>query len=124
MNTLTPKYPRVTAVNLAHGVTIHGNTFKKGMLIVHGSCGDLPDWSEIIQLCIVKDDLSLVIRTLSSWSREHCELHPTRELALVNVKEFADQYPLADYKVGSMQTLKRFVHVTGNLLNFNNVLQY
>ncbi len=129
VNTLTQKYPEVTAVNLAHSVTINGNTYKKGMTVVHGSCGGLPEFSEIIQLCIVKDDLSLIIRKLSSWYREHYrayELHPTRELALVNVKELADQYPLADYKVGSMRmvTLKRFVHVTGSLLNLNNVLQY
>ena len=91
MNTLTQKYSEVTDVNLAHIVTINGNTYKKSMIVVHGSCGGLPEFSEIIQLCIVKDDIHLIYRKLSSWYREHYrsyELHPSRELALVHVNQW------------------------------------
>lgn len=120
LNTLTQKYPEITAVNLSHSVTINGITYKKGMIVVHGSCGGLPEFSEIIQLCILHDGLSLIVRKLCSWYREHYrafELHPTSELGFLHVKELSDQYPLADYKTGSarMVTLKRFVHVTGNM---------
>ena len=123
VNTITQKYPKITAVNLAQIVTVNGINYKKGMIVVHGSCGSLPEFSEIIQLCIVKDDLSLIVKKLNSWYREHYrafELHPTTELAAVDLKELADQYPLADYKVGSLRmvTLKRFVHVTGKFLQF------
>lgn len=46
VNTLTQKYPEVTAVNLAHSVTINGNTYQKGMIVLHGSFG----WSPRILL--------------------------------------------------------------------------
>jgi len=131
LNTITQTYPDISDVNLAQSVTVSGINYKKGMIVVHGSCGGLPEFSEIIQLCIIKDDLIFIVKKLSSWYREHYrayELDPTRELAAVGLKELADQYPLADYKVGSLRmvTLKRFVHVTGKLfmwrLYFSNLL--
>lgn len=129
VHTIHQMYPDVTAVNLAQSVTLNGNNYKKGMIVVHGTCGGLPEFSEIIQLCIFKDQLSLIIKKLGSWYREHYrayELHPTREIVLIQVKELADPCPLADYKVGSLRmvTLKRFVHVTGNPLIPNIIVAY
>lgn len=120
LNSLTQKYPGITAVNLAHSVTINGINYRKGMIVVHGSCGELPEFSEIIQLCVFCDCLSLIVRKLCSWYREHYrafELIPTSQLEFLDVKELADQFPLADYKTGSvrMVTLKRFEHVAGNV---------
>lgn len=91
---------------------------KKGMIVVHGSCGGLPGFTEIMQLCIIKDELTLIVKKLNSYYREHYrafELNPTREFAAVDQKELADHYPMAEYKVGSLRmvTLKRFVHVAG-----------
>lgn len=62
VNILSQKYPEVTAVNLACSVTINGINYKKGMIVVHGPCGGLPEFSEILQLCIVRDGLSLIIK--------------------------------------------------------------
>jgi len=45
VNILTQKYPEVTAVNLAHSVPINGIHYKKDMIVVHGSCGGLPEFS-------------------------------------------------------------------------------
>jgi len=121
VNTVTQKYPEITTVNLAQNVTVNGIKYKKGMIVVHGSCAGLPEFAEITQLCIIRNSLSLIVKKLTSWYRDHYrafELHPTRELALVELKELSDQYPLAEYRVGSLRmvTLKRFVHVTGNFL--------
>lgn len=122
VNTFTQKCPEITTVNFAESVTVNGIKYKKGMIVVHGSCG-LP---EIIQLCIIRNDLSLIIKKLTSWYRDHYrafELHPTRECALVELKELSDQYLLNDYRVGSLRmvTLERFVHVTGNFFQLNMV---
>lgn len=122
---LTLKYPEVTAVNLANSVSINGIEYKKGMIVVHGSCGGLPEFSEIIQLCILKGALSLIVKKFSAWYWEHFrayELEPTRLVALVGWKDLADHYPLADYKVGSkrMVTLKRFLYFRGKMNNLNN----
>lgn len=97
---------------------IHAHTMNAHAHSKHGMHLKLAEFSEIIQLCIIKDDLIFIVKKLNSWYREHYrayELHPTRELAAVGLKELADQCPLADYKVGSLRmvTLKRFVHVTG-----------
>lgn len=114
VKTVTQKYPDITTVDLAQSVTVNRIKYKTGTILVHGSCGCLPEFAEIMQLCLIRDTLSLIIRKLSSWHREHyCafELHPMRELV--------DQYPLADHRVGSLQmvTLKRFIHITGNVFN-------
>lgn len=121
VSTIARKYPEITTVNLAQSVTVNGIRYKKGMIVVHGSCGGLPEFSEIIQLCIIRKDLSLIIKKLTSWYRDHYrafELHPTTQFAVVELKELSDPCPLADYRVGSvrMVTLKRFVHLTGNFL--------
>lgn len=64
VHTCTLKHPGVTAVTLATSVTINGTDYKKDrMMIVHGSCGDLPEFSKITQLCIIKEDLSLFVKT-------------------------------------------------------------
>lgn len=124
VNMMSQKYPEITTVNIAQSATVNGIKYKKGMIVVHGSCGSLPEFSEIIQLCIIKDDLSLIIKKLTSWYRDHYrafELHPTRQFIVVGLKELSDQYPLVDYRVGTLRmvTLKRFVHVTGNFFELN-----
>lgn len=121
---LTLQYPEVTAVNLANSVTNNGIDYKKGMIVVHGSCGGLSEFSEIIQLCILKGDLSLIVKKFSAWYWEYYrayELKPTTQVALVGWKDFADHYPLAAYKVGSkrMVTLKRFLYFRGKINELN-----
>lgn len=62
VHTINQMYPDVTAVNLARSVTFNSNNYKKGMIVVHGSCGGLSEFLEIIQLCIFKDQLNLIIK--------------------------------------------------------------
>ena len=98
VKTVTQRYPDITTVDLAHSVTVNSIKYKTGMVVVHGSCGSLPEFAEIMQLCLIRDTLSLIIRKLFSWYREHnraFELQPMRELAVVELKELVDQYPLA-----------------------------
>lgn len=63
LNTITQTYPDITDVNLAQSVTVNGINYKKGMIVVHGSCGGLPEFSEIIQLYIIKDDLIFIVKS-------------------------------------------------------------
>lgn len=69
-------------------------------------------------MCIVKNSLSFVIRILYAWYHEHFRayeltLSPNREVALVDLEDRADAYPLRDYTVGvrRMVTLKRHIIV-------------
>lgn len=112
------KYPDVTEVNLAKNVSSNGLNYRNGMIVAHGSTGGLPEFAEILQMCIVKDQLSFIVRVLCAWYRDHFrafELTPSpgKEVALIELAELADTYPLADYMVGGirMVTLKRHIIV-------------
>lgn len=91
-----------------------------GMILVHGSMSGLPDFAEIIHICIVQKTLCFMVKRLSGWYREHFrsfELTPctAKETLLVGIDELADVYPLADYFVGPvrMVTLKRYLILRG-----------
>lgn len=88
------------------------------MILAHGSLAGLPEFVEIIQMIVVKDNLLFIVRKLSAWYWEHfrayeLKLRPTKELELVDQNQLADPYPLADYTIGGMRliTLKRYIHV-------------
>lgn len=70
VNSLVQKHPEISEINLAQSVTVNGIRYKKGMIVVHGSCGGLPGFSEIMQLCIIKDELTLIVKKLNSY---HCK---------------------------------------------------
>lgn len=75
------------------------------MVIIHGTADGLPEYVEIVRICILKDTLSFIARKLSSWFREHYQafvlhLFPIRELFLINLNELTDKHSLADYFVG------------------------
>lgn len=93
-------------------------TFKNGMIIVHGSTGGLPVFGEIVQICVVQQNLCFIAKRLCGWYREHfraVELteSPTRDVFFVDFGDLVDTYPLEEYMVGPfrMVTLKRHVHV-------------
>lgn len=78
------------------------------MVIIHDTGDGLPEYVEIIRICILKDTLSFIAWKLSTWFREHHQafvlhLFPTRELFLTNLNELADKYSLADYIIGLIQ---------------------
>lgn len=86
------------------------------MIVAHGSTSGLPDFGEILQICIVQERLCFMVRRLYGWYREHFrafELSPARETVVVELGELADDYPLADYFVGPLRmvTLKRHIDI-------------
>lgn len=111
-------YPGTTEVHFSKYVSSKGLTFRKGMIVAHGSTSGLPDFSEILQICVVQDRLYFIVKRLSGWYREHfrafeLSASPVRETVLVELGDLADDYPLADYVVGSLRlvTLKRYIHI-------------
>lgn len=54
---LSQKYPDVIVVNLAQSVSSSGINYRSGIIIVHGSVGGLPEFAEIVQMCVLKDTL-------------------------------------------------------------------
>nr|XP_046269580.1 uncharacterized protein LOC124072313 isoform X1 [Scatophagus argus] len=117
---LHQRYPEVTEVHMAKHVSCSGIRYSKGMLIVHGSVDGLPKFNEIIQLCILKEKLCFLVKDVCAWYREHyggfeLSASPTREVALIELGELEDSYPLAEYTVGGLRMvmLKRFVVVKG-----------
>lgn len=118
---LLQKYPDLTVVNLAQNVSADGINFRSGMVIVHGFVGGLPDFAEIVQMCVLKDGLTFIVKKISSWYREHYrsfELGPSpRDVSVIELSQLVDRYPLCDYKVGTLRmvTLKRYIHSSGNI---------
>lgn len=115
-NAMNQKYPSISAVNLAQTVSSDGIKYTKGMIIVHGTLSGLPNFAEIVQICVLKDGIALIAKKIGSWYNEHYrsfELEsPSRDVTLIELGELADRYPLSDYKVGGvrMVTLKRYIH--------------
>lgn len=110
------KFPSASNIDLTKCVSYKGVTYRNGMILVHGSTSGLPDFGEIIHICVVQNTLCFMLKRHSGWYREHFrsfELSPcpTIETILVGIEELADVYPLADYFVGAvrMVTLKRYV---------------
>lgn len=118
---LRQKYPDIAVVNLAQNVSADGINYRSGMIIVHGFVGGLPDFAEIVQMCVLKDRLHFIVKKLSSWYREHYrsfELDPSSSnVSVIELSQLVDRYPLCCYKVDSLRmvTLKRFIHSSGNI---------
>ncbi len=111
------KYPNVSEVHVAKSVSNKGMNFRNGMILAHDTTSGLPDFGEIVQICIVQETLCFILRRLCGWYREHfrafeLSVSPTREMFFVEHGDLADSYPLADYMVGPLRlvTLKRQVH--------------
>lgn len=118
---LSQKYPDLTVVNLTHNVYADGINFRSGMIIVHGFVGGLPDFAEIVQMCVLRDGLAFIVKKLSSWYREYYrsfELDPSpRDVSVIELGQLVDRYPFCDYKAGTLRmvTLKRYIHSSGNI---------
>lgn len=111
------KYLNTTEVHLTKCVNSKGVEFRNGMIVPYGSTSGLPDFSEILQICMVQERLCFIVKRLS-WYREHnraFEVNPTSDISLVEADGLLDSYPLAAYSVERvrMATLKRFLTVTG-----------
>ncbi|XP_028332484.1 uncharacterized protein LOC114481687 [Gouania willdenowi] len=110
------KYPDIPHIQLTKNASVNGVNYREGMIVVHGSIGGLPEFAEVIQMIVVDNRLSFIVKELSAWYREHFrafELCPTSQVCLVQLGALVDQYPLADYRIGGqrMVTLKRFINI-------------
>lgn len=88
------------------------------MIIAHGSTSGLPDFADILQICIAKERLCFIVRRLSGWYREHFlafDLSAYRETVLIEIDDLADDYPLAEdhfYGPHRLVTLKRQINIS------------
>jgi len=119
---LRQKYPHISQVHLAKSVTTRGINYKNGMLVACGSTAGMPEFAEILQMCIRGDELSFIVRLLCAWYRDHfgsfeLTCSPGKEVALVQLEELTDYYPLVAYTVCSkrMVTLKRRIIIKGEI---------
>ncbi|XP_034087444.1 uncharacterized protein LOC117556249 isoform X1 [Gymnodraco acuticeps] len=118
VSTLKQSFPDVTEVHMANNVSSLGIRYCEGMIIVHGSADGLPKFHEIIKLCIVKEKLCFLVKDACAWYREHygafeLSASPNTEVAVIELADLVDPYPLVDYMVGSLRMvmLKRFIIV-------------
>lgn len=116
------KCPGTSEVHLAKNASSSGIVYSNGMIVAYGSAGGLPEFAEIIQMCVINERLFFIVKVLCGWYCEHyraseLSLSPSREIKLVALSELADPYPLAWYMVGSsrMVTLKRHIIIKGRL---------
>lgn len=58
------KYPDTSEVSLSKSVSSKGINYRKGMIVAHGSTGGLPDFGEVLQMCILHDQLFFIVREL------------------------------------------------------------
>lgn len=116
--TIEQLFPGTTEVHLTTCVTSSGVNYWKDMNVPYGSTSGLPDFAEILHICICRDQLHFIVHRLSGWYNEHFRSYelrasPSRETVLILLYELLDIYPLADYRVGSyrMVTLKRHKNI-------------
>lgn len=107
------KYPDTEFIQIATSVTGKGLSYRNGMIVRH-ALDRLPNFAEIIQMFLVQKTLCFVLKGLCGWYREHYRAFeltssPSREIFFIELSELADDYPLADYKVGglSLVSLKK-----------------
>lgn len=67
VSTLKQRYPDVTEIHMAKKASCSGLHYSEGMLIVHGSVDGLPKFNEIIKLCILKEKLFLLVKSMCTW---------------------------------------------------------
>ncbi|KAK0131528.1 putative nuclease HARBI1 [Merluccius polli] len=106
--TIEQNFPGTTEVHLTKCMSSKGVHFN-GMIVAHGSTSGLPDFGEILQICVVHERLFFMLKRLSGRYREHFRAFelsacPARILpVLVELGELADYYPLADYFAGPLR---------------------
>ena len=62
---LQQKYPDLTTVTPAQSVSSKDIQYRTGMIIVHGSVGGLPEFVEILQMCILENTLIFICKKIS-----------------------------------------------------------
>ncbi|ROI73794.1 hypothetical protein DPX16_22905 [Anabarilius grahami] len=112
------QFPNATAVHVTNKVDYLGTDYTVGMMLAFGSTGGLPDFAEIVQMVVVQDELSFVVRLQSTWYNEHLRvfmLEPTHGIKVLQQAQLTDVYPLAAYTMGGylMVSLKHYISIKG-----------
>lgn len=114
------RLPDETHAHMTSNVSYHGMNYSKGMIVVHGQLFGLPEFAEILQICILQGKIHFVVKKLTAWYREHfrafeLSVSHVKEVILIEHGELVDEYPLAAYSVAGMRlvTLKRNVELLG-----------
>lgn len=66
---LRQKYPDISQVNLTKNVTTRGITYRNVMVLACGSTGGMPEFAEILQICIVGNELCFLVCLYFAWYR-------------------------------------------------------
>lgn len=110
------RLPDETDAHLTSNVSYNGMNYSKGMIVVHGHLFGLPEFAEILQICILQGKIHFVVKKLAAWYRDHfrafeLSMSHVKEMVLIEHGECLDDYPLAAYSVAGMRlvTLKRHV---------------
>lgn len=61
------KYPNTSEVHLAKNASSSGIAYSKGMIVAYGSASGLPEFAEIIQMCVINEELFLIMKMLCRW---------------------------------------------------------
>lgn len=109
---------RLKHPNVAKNVTYDGFNYRIGMILAHGSLAGIPEFTEIIHMVVLKDNLFFIVWKLSAWHWEHfrafeLKVSPTKDIILLSPDELTDPYPPVDYTVGGVRlmTLKKYIQV-------------
>lgn len=65
------KYPNTSEVHLAKNASSSGIAYSKGMIVAYGSASGLPEFAEIIQMCVINEELFLIVKMLCGWYSAH-----------------------------------------------------
>ncbi|KAK0151230.1 hypothetical protein N1851_007633 [Merluccius polli] len=118
------RFPGTREVHLTRSVSTKGVSFKKYMIIAHGSTSGLPDFGQIVHIFVIQERLFFMVKRLSGWYSEHHRAFelmacPTKDIDLIELSDLADECPLADYFVGSL----RMVGLKYKLANYRRKLK-
>lgn len=115
---LRQMYPNMAEVNMANSAYCKGINYRKGMIVICRFTDGLPEFGEIVRICVLQDSLNFIVKMFSAWFREHYrafELQPcpTGTMSLITHDELAEKYPLHDYFVGPLRlvTFKRYPYI-------------
>ncbi|KAL6476470.1 hypothetical protein MHYP_G00149690 [Metynnis hypsauchen] len=88
------KYPDMNCVHLAKSATYNGLTYRTGMILAHGSLAGLPEFTEIIQMIVVKDMVLFIVKKLSAWYREHYRAYELKTYTYIFKDTMGDVTPV------------------------------
>lgn len=65
--TIEQNFPGTTEVHLTKSVSTKGVHFRNRTIVAHGSTSGMPNFGEILQVCIVHKRLYFMLKRLSGW---------------------------------------------------------